>query len=243
MKSILVQCWRAHWPKMNLGEWFIELILNHLGYAVRYSPEDRREDDEPVLMVIGSDFTSRFINEQMAELGCAPREIHVWGAGNGIGPEQAIDVRNDPRIKVHAVRGPLTAEWSHIEGVPCCDPGFLLPQILPLKRKPTGEVLWVPHWVDRFDSLPPKQVNGVTDKISVILDRAQVVPTIQRIVNAERVVTNTLHTYILCLAYGVPVMHTYTMLPTKWYDVFASLPVGPNLDAFLEAFPHFLARD
>lgn len=237
MKSVLVQCWLGGNEVMNLGEWFIEIILAKFGYATRYNTRDRIEDDEPVLMVIGSDFHGKFLNEQLTELDAHPREIHVWGAGNGRGPGFAV--RNDPRVVVHAVRGPLTTAWNGCGDVPKCDPGFLLPWALPIEREPSGEVLYVPHWTERENA---PYVNLADDWIDVMLAREQVEPTIRRIVNASFVVTTTLHAYILCNAYGTPVRAPRRMLDSiKWRD--ALLAETSKWRRLLDTFPHFLARE
>lgn len=242
MKSVLVQCWLGGSEVMNLGEWFIEIILAKFGYATRYNTRGRIEDDEPVLMVIGSDFHSKFLNQQLAELDARPREIHVWGAGNGRGP--GFEVRNDPRVVVHAVRGSLTAEWNGCGFVPTCDPGFLLPWAMPIEREPSGEVLYVPHWTERGVAEQEASIAakwGATACIDVMMRRDDVAPTIRRLVHANRVITSAMHAYILCLAYGVPVSHTFSVLPWKWQDMFSSLSIV-NRQRLIDSFPHFLAR-
>lgn len=271
MKSILVQCWLGGNETMNLGEWLIEPILARLGYATRYSPADRREDDEPVLMVIGSDFHRKFLGHQLAELGARPREIHVWGAGNGRGPDFAVGSRAD--VIVHAVRGPLTAAWNRCPPVPSGDPGFLVPWATGLSRREnSGRVLYVPHWQEREGAEARAAYLGAVDVLDVMMRRHEVRDALKWLAAADFVLTSTLHTAIACIAFGtpwalaLPAGRVEPSLPHKWTDVWSLLggaepePVAnvaegrrwwaaahrtwtlPDPQTLIDAFPHHLAR-
>lgn len=282
MKTVLVQCWQGGNPVMNLGEWFCEWILAKLGYGIRYSPRDAIEPGEPVLMVIGSDLNSFFVDEQLPRLGAAPREIHAWGAGNGRDPIRAMDLRSLARayrIHVHALRGPVTRTASNAGSVPICDPGFLMPWALKdvfphdPNSDPDGETLYVPHWEDRDDAEARCATIGAAAWLDVLMHRENVLPAIERIVRASLVLTSTLHTAILCIAYGTPwALHLpphrrEPTMPWKWIDVFSSIGaatpkpvrtaaegmawwrkhhrrwIQPDIEALIESFPHFLARE
>lgn len=262
MKSILVHCWLGGKPVMNLGEWFHELILGKLGYGVRYWPQDQ-EGDEPVLMMIGSGFHC----ETVAKLLKRSREVWVWGEGNG--REDLRCPEQDDRIHVTAFRGLITAVGYGVTDVPLCDPGWLMPWAVPIEREPSGEVLYVPHCGERYGAGSRLHGMGATDVVDPMMPRESVLGAVQRIVNAEFVLTSTLHTMIMCMAYGTPcVLHlapgAKINMPQKWRDVFEGVPyhaetldrgrrwweaVGrhyrdkQNPKALLNVFPHHLARE
>ncbi len=253
MKSVLVACWKGGEPVMNLGEWFNEIILRRLGYGIRYWPRDCIEPDEPPLMMIGSEFHAKAVNKILKR----SRAVHVWGQGNGRPEEKPVNPKDyDGRVIVHGLRGPITAEVSGVRGVPLCDPGWLLPP----EWRPHSHgdrILYVPHW---------QQYRG-GEQIHVLMPRDAVEPTMRRIVLADFVMTSTLHTMIACLAYSTPcALHSPGPLnmPQKWADVLGEVPrncktveegrqwwrdVGcrirppSDLDAFMDAFPHHLARE
>lgn len=216
-----VICWRGGREVMNLGEWFNKLILDYLGYKVTYKCVGE------VFMIIGSDFHAPKVSKVLETADM----VHVWGQGNGY--PNLTPARASSRVRVHALRGPITARVSGVSGVPLCDPGWLLPIVLPLDRRPSGETLHIPHHAQR---------PGKGTWIDVMLKQEQVVPTIQRIVNAKKVYTNTLHTMILCKAYGVPceLCEGELPMPQKWDDVFHSdlIPREHSTSALLASFPH-----
>lgn len=273
-KSVLVQCWRGGEAVMNLGEHLCRLILDKLGYGIRYSPRDRYEEDEPALMMVGSDFHSMFLGQQLLELKASPRAIHVWGAGNGRGPAYAA--RDDPRVVVHAVRGPLTARWNACTECPHADPGFLVPWATGIERTPSlalQPVLYAPHWQERGWAVSPGALEklGADEIFDVMMKPADVLPALTRLSRARFVLTGSLHVAICATAFGTPwalcVPGDRPSMPHKWRDVFASLGAGPpkpvnhfcdgldwyraespnwqmpDLQAMLDAFPHFLAKN
>jgi hypothetical protein len=260
MKSVLVYCWLGGRPKMNLGEWFYELILAKLGYRVCYWPQDQ-VGDEPVLMAIGSGFDKNTV----ARLLKPSREVWVWGEGNG--KEDVPCPPQDERIHVTAFRGPITAAGYGVTDVPLCDPGWLMPWAFPIEREPGSETLYVPHCGSRYAAAGLVKRRLVTNWLDPMVTRKQLPGTLRRIVNARFVLTSTLHTMILCLAYGTPCAYHGTAplnMPQKWRDVFGAIPpqcktlqegwswwlsngvryrYAQNPTALLKVFPHHLASD
>lgn len=255
MKTVLVHCWWGGRPVMNLGEWFCELILAKLGYGIRYWPQDCIEPDEPPLMLLGSGFNKKTVDMLLEQA----REVYVWGSGNGEPAHGAVNLKDYGwRVHICALRGPVTAKECGAPDVPLCDPGWLLPWALPLERKPSGEMLDVPHILQR---------PGRDPWLDVLMTRDCLVPAIQRIANAEFVSTSTLHTLIAAMAYGVPCCLRSTgdlNMPQKWRDVFGVVPenFSPPFDdrtwwrevgshyrdkqdtqALIASFPHYLARE
>lgn len=265
-KSILIYCWKGCDAEMNLGEWFCEPILKYLGYNTRYYPRDSEHSTEPVMLTIGSNFCKSRIDALLAE----SREVRVWGHGNGNGPRHAINLASSKykgRVKVFALRGPLSAQQANVSGVPLCDPGFLLPRAIPIDRQASRETFYVPHHRERPGAEQRKRVLGVDTYLDVIMPPDRVKPTIHRLANAAFVLTSTLHTMVLCLGYGVPCarhMSAKAHMPQRWSDLFASMgspvPVSvaniaegrrwweevgrqlklPDSQALLRSFPHHL---
>lgn len=252
---------------MNLGEWLGTILLEGLGCHVQYHARGVQET-ETCLMVVGSSFYRQEVDRLLGEVP----ELWAWGTGNGYHHAKYLfNVGEEPyrsRVKVFALRGPLTAARSGVSGVPLCDPVFALPRVLPLRRSPSREILYVPHWQERSGAEKRLAEIGATHYVDVMLIRKQLLPVVQRIIDARFVLTSTLHTVILCLAYDVP-WALYlspgmadTSMPLKWRDLFASmgsrrpkpvrdrragwrwwLKVGrflrpPDTDALLASFPY-----
>lgn len=126
----------------------------------------------------------------------------VWGSGI---------IRADETItgkpKCLAVRGPLTRDKLLSYHVPCPavygDPAMLFPLIYTPKRRPADKAaLIVPHF-KHTDLIPlypdfdyrPLHLTSLYD----------IEPIIDDIASARCVVTSSLHAFIFCVAYGVPV--------------------------------------
>lgn len=162
-----------------------------MGYLLaRVAGADCVFDRKKSFIGIGS--TVRFAHDQSV----------VWGSGvirtNEI-------MREKP--KCLAVRGPLTRENLLKNEVSCPevygDPTMLFPLFyLPEKKGFSAQALIVPHF-KHFDFV--KQYSGFE-----YLDiRVYSIDDIENIINcitsAPRVITSSLHVFIFCVAYGVPV--------------------------------------
>jgi hypothetical protein len=216
-KSILLQCWRGSQATMNLGEWLCEPILAMLGYQVRYLTSTKN-GNTPALMMIGSEFHRPHVHHVLGQVN----DVWVWGQGNGRPELPSFNVNDELSLRVHvaAVRGPITANISGYLNVPQCDPGWLIPLALPMSKRNSGEVLYVPHHSHRDENAP---------YVDVIMDQASVVPFIQRLVNASFVFTSSLHVMICAMAYETPCAmylkpSQHLNMPQKWRDVFGDIP-------------------
>ena len=264
MKTILVKAWRGGLERLNLGEWFCSWILKGMGYGIEYMTEEptRREP----LIMIGSGVYHAYINWILQR---APA-VHIWGAGNGEVLKKPVNIPGAcGRIKVYALRGPLTAIMSNANGdFPILDAAFVLPKVYPLTREPSDEVLYVPHHAEREQAPEYYKEVGADDWMDVILSEEEAPVAMQRIVNAKFVLTGTLHTMLACIAYGVPCACCAPALrnmPLKWVDSFAAIGhempprvqsveegvtwygkeglTPPDPTALIAAFPHFLAEE
>ena len=232
MKPLLVWYWRGHEATVNFGEHFCELLLTAFGYKIVAWEAERRAkrlgQHPACLMVIGSEFRRHLVNELLASVP----EVHIWGQGNGRGPRVAVDMTRSPyreRVKIFALRGPLTKQWSHVtQDIPLCDPGFLLPRFYPLTPTGTGGVLYVPHCANRANAATRLASLGADRWVDVMFRRSQLQDVMRDLAAASFVLTNTLHTFIFCLAYRIPCAVSLVdgealNMPDKWKDVFLSM--------------------
>lgn len=124
---------------------------------------------------------------------------HIWGSGwNGKVGAEHFTARH---LTVHAVRGPLTAEFLRKRGIQAPDvfgdPALLLPQLFGerFRPTPTEEHVFVPNLHD----------------IALVGNNPEVVSplwgwnlTIRSILNARLVLASSLHGLIVAEAFGVP---------------------------------------
>ena len=95
-------------------------------------------------------------------------------------------------------------------------------------------VCYVPHHMDRENAKKHKAELGADVYVDVFMPADEVVTTINLLSHAKFVLTGSLHTMILCLAYGVPCAKYLTPghvlgEPQRWDDLFASMEcVAPN---------------
>jgi pyruvyltransferase len=188
----------------------------------------------------------------------------VWGSGvNGKVPLHAPPAR---RLDVRAVRGPLTRRALAELGIEVPevygDPGLLVPAVVPglveLAQTKTRAVTVLPH----MSELPRGRRDG-----RVLSPRAPLGDVLRTIAQSERVVTSSLHGYVVAEALGVPVQlvrplreplfkyrdyveGTSRELPRVYPDVGSALrdqvhvidPVSAPR-ALTDAFPHDLFPD
>jgi len=218
--------WLGEKDVLNLGEHFVELLAaaGGLGVCPAAKSEGRHKD---VWMIIGSSLNRETLDRLLGKF----ERVVVWGAGNGCGIPMAANLTQEPyasRVVVRAVRGPLTVAHSRLPASTVQgDPGFLMPRFYPPKRAVPpgeGETLYVPHWSNRKDAEHKRQVLGCSAWMDVMMPRDAVGAAMQRLVDADFVLTNSLHCWIFCAAYGVP--HAFALpdgeqwnMPLKWADV------------------------
>jgi pyruvyltransferase len=125
----------------------------------------------------------------------------IWGSGihgNHLSP----DIYSLRYADIRAVRGPLTRQFLLNYGIPCPevygDPALLIPRLFPeFKRalNPSFEYIIIPHFSDTFFCMTDPQV------VSVKWDWDKV---IQRILDAQFVISSSLHGIIVAEAFGIP---------------------------------------
>lgn len=172
----------------NVGDMLTPIIIKHL---TGERPEWVNHNTPGKLLAVGS----------LCEL-IQDRDV-VWGTGF-IGADQAAIHANPKKrdVQILAVRGPKTAEALRKIGydVPVVygDPAVLMPDIyqpgLITKKYKVG---YVPHYIER--EAWENKYNGQI-LINVV---SRPMYFIDRICECEKIVTSSLHAYILAQAYGV----------------------------------------
>lgn len=235
---------------LNLGDALVPLILEHLGYGCQ-APARLQTVGNPgrTLLIIGS-----LLDD--ADLDRLDGPIDVWGCGWRGRP---LASRNRDRLRVHAVRGPLTVRGLELPpDMPVGDPGFLMPRIIAPARHRNGQRLVLPHclrigrtrmderlratgadrvlspWVLRRQGrLRPRPLLQDARRLLAAGTRPMgPVQAVQAIAGAGFVLTGSLHGAILSHAYGTP-WAAYDDLgidtPAKWQDLATLLEIDIGL--------------
>lgn len=124
---------------------------------------------------------------------------HIWGSGwNGNISEKEFKSRN---LKVHAVRGPLTAEFLTARKIEVPDvygdPALLIPHIFKNRFKPNPENDYV--FVPSLNDFP--LLNDLANVVSPMRGWNSI---IDAIVKSKLVLASTLHGIIVAEAFGIP---------------------------------------
>lgn len=228
---ILVWYWREDKSLINFGDYITVLILKAFGYrVVSYSDAIHLNILNRYgfcLLIIGSE-----LNKEMVDALQVP-EIYVWGQGKGHG--EFFDIRKKSyagKVKIFAVRGPHTIRQLGLSRqTPVGDPGFLMPLFYKVKKdRLLQNIAYVPHHSNRDDWDRKMRQVGAERYVDVMCTRSGFPVTLKQIVSSEFVLTSTLHTAIVCHAYGVPwalclAEGDELNYPDKWKDLFEFLGI------------------
>lgn len=226
----VVWYWRDDKRVVNYGDYITEVLLRGFGHKpVGYSlAKALGMGAESCLLVIGSELHKQMVDQLKVST------IHVWGQGKGHGA--LFDIQQEPyksKVKLHAVRGPHTLRQLNLGGdIPMGDPGFLLPLFLAIRKDHRQhKVSYVPHWSNRYNARARLQEIGAERVIDVMCQRRAFKAKVTEVVSSSFVLTNSLHTAIICEAYGtpwalcLPAGHELNF-PDKWRDWFEYLGIG-----------------
>lgn len=202
------------------------------GHRVRFTHYRWRE---PKVFVTGS------------IMSIADSTTTVWGAGIAW-----KDDKIDPRCRILAVRGPLTAARARSCGASCPDvfgdPALLMPRLYTPPQPPYKRRLGiVPHLVDRNKVFKAFGHNPAVQLVDVTRTPERVADELSR---CDAVVSSSLHGLILAAAYQIPfgwVEFSSGVVGdgTKFFDFYASIgrtaraPLDcralPSVDAMLSS--------
>jgi pyruvyltransferase len=179
----------AYWHinDVNWGDAINPALIHYLsGRTARYS-------DDP------------FTNKQMVVgsiLHLADRYTTVWGAGF---IAEGLKTREKPRA-IHAVRGPLTRNQLHKNGIEAPevygDPALLLPFFYNPEVQKRYDVGIVAHYIDKDNPWLRKYCHD--PKILLIDVQGDQRSFVQSIKSCNLVISSSLHGVICADAYGVP---------------------------------------
>ena len=124
---------------------------------------------------------------------------HVWGSG--VNGKIGEDHYRFKQLEVHAVRGPRTREFLMKRGIPTPeiygDPALLLPELLPGRFQPSGDLPFVV--VPNLHDLP--LVRTLRNVVSPMLPWNLCV---EQILRGRFVIASSLHGLIIAEAFGLP---------------------------------------
>jgi hypothetical protein len=213
---MLVWYWKEDKQILNLGEHITPIICDWFG--LRYKNYSDKEDaDMQVLLIIGSELHEHKM-ETFKNDGI--KIVHIWGQGRGHG--KVFDMDNYD-VRCYLVRGEQTRDEYGLD-CPVGDPGFIMPKIFPFKHKPLFGVTYAPHHSNRKNVASKLGALECKDWFDVMIHRDIFYERLKRLLCSEFVLTNSLHTMIICRAYGVPFAMSLLdgenlSFPPKWTDV------------------------
>lgn len=187
--------WSCGYEWLNLGDWLTVPLMRALGHTVEVAA-----DGEAVLFGIGTIIGHTQFLPQV-------KKVVVWGSGCE-GGERPLSASPVP-VDVRAIRGPVTQEALGLSSdIPMGDPAILVPQLLKLNPKSTGEKLFISHHGSKV--IVPR---GFDDGVSMRVKEDTGIDLVNRIGGASFVGSVSLHGCILAAAFGVP---WALCLPPDW---------------------------
>ena len=221
--------WTFDRPVLNLGDHLTEVFIEAFGYAFlsfeSAAKNNRLEEFETCLFAVGSILDSAWCER-------VKMKKSIWGSGDWGDPRFGRTHLDD--CTLHAVRGPLTVRRLGLpEATPTGDPALLLPVLFPLSRQSDTGVIFIPHFNRRTAfSASAIASAGASRLVDFGVTRAERSARIRSIVDAEFVLTGSLHGAIVAQAYGRPWAlclpdGVRQDKPGKWEDWFAYLGLEP----------------
>jgi len=207
----------------NLGDCIAEIVVDYLGYKlIRCGVNNNAINAGRCLMPIGSVLDNNSLNR----FNCP---IDIWGCGS---KGNWIDPPNLARLRVHAVRGPLTAKALKLPAdIPMGDPALLLPFISTSETAKHSKTLVIPHLHQTtqqnasrrcretgcdemlmtqvyLDAIYPNSLKTILRMTKDYVHLKRLPQALWEVINtiagASFVLTASLHGAIIAQAYGVP---------------------------------------
>lgn len=223
----------------NFGEYLCRKIINKLGFELnRYSTIHPPTDIlDYILTGIGG-----FLNNHVYStfLGDRIKKWYVWGSGvdcNIIEGRRLPQDVLDNKCIISLLRGPLTKEYYNIEDVPLGDPGYLVSYFFKFPKEANKKSVLINHYYDNVI----KSISGVDIHLSAGLSPDKTgsfdnsfMYMLSSIVNANIVLTSSMHAAIVAYSYGVPfamvAKREYDLANQwKWYDTLLNMGIGKKI--------------
>lgn len=228
---VLIWYWREERKRVNFGDYIAEILMKKFGYkTVNYSNArllNILSNYDFCLLIIGSE-----LHKDMVDWLDIP-ELYIWGQGKGHG--EFFDIRSElytRKVKIFAVRGPHTIRQLNLnEQTPLGDPALLMPMFFKIGGNPSQyKITYIPHWTNRKDWDVKKDKLGAERFVDVMCSRRRFFSKLNEIVSSKFVLTNSLHTAIICHAYETPWALCLAdgdelNFPDKWRDFFEFLGI------------------
>lgn len=213
------------YPKNNFGDTLNALLMPQLFPQLRPMNE---QGIDAVLLGIGSILG---IKAQHSYFPFVPRIVF----GTGYQYESPRPLPDGSLFK--CVRGMYTCERYGLNGVlAVADPAILTPFIYP-RTRPASKATAVVHKWD-FKKLNPHYIYD-PDEFDANVSVEQAESFIEKLWDYENVITDSLHTAIVCDAYGIP--WKPTRWEPKWVDHFRQLQINSQPNTFIVSNRNLLA--
>jgi hypothetical protein len=177
----------------NFGDVLSRDIVRYVsGLDVEHAPVSRCE-----MIAVGSIYPWLKRN-----LKRRARIVHVWGSGI-LRPREGL--RADSRMRIHALRGPLTAWAAGAAGVSLGDPGLLAGRAYSVSRSGSAQrAALVLHreQMDRISGGLKTKLHGRFEIIDVRSDNPREV--VEGIAASKAVFSSSLHGLVVADALGIP---------------------------------------
>jgi len=225
----------------NFGEYLCKKTINKMGFGLNnYSnqkPIIGRLDY--VLTAVGGYFNMRIYRRELKDRF---KKWYIWGNGVDCNPKPNGRSRVPYRVVrdqcvITLLRGPLTKQYYDIRGdVLLGDPGYLASYFFDIPEEPKRNVLITHHY-----DTEKKNMVGIDVELSCLMksDKNGSIDTkffqiLKNIVNANIVLTSSMHVAVVAYSYGVPFAmvskrETDLAREWKWYDMLQNIGVTEEI--------------
>lgn len=202
MTTLAIHLWQPKPDQHNFGELLGMEILKRRGFGVKLiaaMTAEEREACTDVVIPIGTAFSRQ--TEKFLPAGA---KRHYWGCGFGC--DAAYRLADFPNSVIHGVRGPMSFGALGVpQKVPFGDPGLLAPRFWTFENAGSGGVLYAAH-IHNVGKVTESFVDlmGADAVFDPRCAEGEFQEKLRQIVEAEFVVTSSLHVAIVRVAYGLP---------------------------------------
>ena len=186
---------RLYWwaDRPNFGDVLSRDVVRYVsGLDVEHAPLGHCE-----MIAVGSVYPWLKLN-----LRRRARIVHVWGSGMLRSRE---GLRADSRLRVHALRGPLTAWTAGVAGVSLGDPGLLAGRAYSVARSAKAQRAALVLHREQMDRISGDLKAKLRDRFEIIDVRSNDPQEVVEAIAASRAVfSSSLHGLVVADALGIP---------------------------------------